>query len=549
MRLIETSSLQFEEFLDDDVPDYAILSHTWGKEEVSFEAFTKPESLSLAGYKKIERCCSLAISDGWDYVWIDTCCIDKKSSAELSEAINSMYNWYKNASVCYAYLADVTIEKLSFHNEDGKAEEFRKSRWFTRGWTLQELLAPASLTFYNSDWNKYGTRASLEAEISHITKISRSHLKQPTKASIAQKMSWVSRRQTSRREDIAYCLLGLFDINMPLLYGEGEKAFMRLQYEIIKVSNDESIFAWTNENLWSSGMLARSPACFLNSGDVVPIPSRRPPYTMTNSGLDIQLNLSVFELKSRYAYCSANDQMDLVTPLTCARLSEKGSSLVVRLRSTVGQNGANVAMRTHLHRLEALARGQLKGGSLKRFLVQDVINQKSVCCTDVVQKVIGHASRERNNHRAPTFGFEGSATIGRDVILFESIRDTTRYHKIFTDTEPEFQAKPLFLKFHGRVVSRCESDHCAFAISWGFTSLNQVYIKLHYQIQAGHRKSGDMSSEVIILEGNICTLPHGGGRFVWVELAKDRDTEGDEDRWILHLDLTEAGGSSALELM
>lgn len=171
------------------------------------------------------------------------CCIDKTSSAELSEAINSMFSWYQNAAVCYAYLSDVP------KSTDVSAAEssFSKSRWFTRGWTLQELIAPCNLVFFSMDWHTLGTKIELSSRISSITGIERKFLsgKSLELASAAKIMSWAALRKTSRVEDIAYCLLGLFDINMPLIYGEGKKAFRRLQEEIMTSrSEDHSLFAW-----------------------------------------------------------------------------------------------------------------------------------------------------------------------------------------------------------------------------------------------------------------------------------------------------------------
>ena len=267
MRLLHTSTLKLHEFFGDQIPNYAILSHTWGSEEVQLQDLDKKESKSRAGYAKITRCCALALASGWQYVWMDTCCIDKSSSAELSEAINSMYEWYHNAQVCYAHLADV-----SFVPPLATGDEIQKSRWFTRGWTLQELLAPGTVIFYDRDWVEVGTKWSLRSEISGVTGIGYEDMANPKRASIAAKMSWASRRQTTRLEDSAYSLLGLFDLNMPLLYGEGiKKAFMRLQYELLQArDDDESLFAWEDLDLMHSGMLAQSPAAFQNSGDIVP---------------------------------------------------------------------------------------------------------------------------------------------------------------------------------------------------------------------------------------------------------------------------------------
>ena len=217
MRLLHTSSISLYEFYGDTTPPYAILSHTWGEEEVSFQELARPESKRLAGYQKIIRCCKLARWHGWKYVWIDTCCIDKTSSAELSEAINSMFRWYREARVCYAYLVDVAIVT----NDQSAMESFCGSRWFTRGWTLQELLAPEHMTFYDHDWTEIGTKQSLQSQILKATGINEEHINNHSNASAAQKMSWASRRKTTRVEDISYCLMGLFDVNMPLLYGEG----------------------------------------------------------------------------------------------------------------------------------------------------------------------------------------------------------------------------------------------------------------------------------------------------------------------------------------
>lgn len=261
MRLLNTSKLRLYEFYDAKIPQYAILSHTWGDEEVSLQMLDKSESKKLDGYTKIKRCCDLALSQGWKYVWIDTCCIDKTSSADLSEAINSMYRWYENAQVCYVYMADV-----SANNEH---LPFRGSRWFSRGWTLQELLAPWTVVFYDTDWNDIGTKWGLIDDISRVTGIREDQMVDHKRANIAAKMSWASLRRTTRLEDTAYSLMGLFDINMPLLYGEGSKAFMRLQHEILLThEGDESIFAWTDAKSHHCGLLAWSPAAFALSGNI-----------------------------------------------------------------------------------------------------------------------------------------------------------------------------------------------------------------------------------------------------------------------------------------
>ena len=293
MHLLNTSTRKTQEFLPGRIPPYVILSHRWEDEEVLYKDLTEPnqDPSKLKGWTKLNSFCSLVKQDGWEWVWMDTCCIDKSSSTELSEAINSMYQWYGQAGFCIAYLADISTVK----DETGiKRKRFWKSEWFKRGWTLQELLASHKVVFCGRSWNAIGTKTGLEAYVSRATHISIHHLSKPSEASVAAKMSWASDRQTSRPEDIAYSLLGLFDVNMPLLYGEGEhKAFQRLQYEILRLRRDESIFAWSwpvekteilpasilpssisaldYANAPAPGLLAPSPKYFSESGDIIPI--------------------------------------------------------------------------------------------------------------------------------------------------------------------------------------------------------------------------------------------------------------------------------------
>jgi hypothetical protein len=265
-------------FLRKDVPAYAILSHTWGSEEISFEDITgkRFKRLRKEGWFKIKKCCAQAIEDGLNWVWIDTCCIDKSSSAELSEAINSMYRWYANASVCYVYLKDVVSRGPLVEDK-----ELAVSRWFKRGWTLQELLAPDTIVFYNCHWVDIGTKKSLHLQISTITGIDTDLLqgyKSPQDFTVAHRMSWASERKTSRDEDIAYCLLGIFDVHMPLIYGEGSRAFVRLQEEILKINEDYTLFLWVphpdqKENV---GALATSPVYFPHQGILIKNEDRCP---------------------------------------------------------------------------------------------------------------------------------------------------------------------------------------------------------------------------------------------------------------------------------
>ncbi|KAK4183893.1 heterokaryon incompatibility protein-domain-containing protein [Podospora australis] len=289
MRLLKTDTLEVVEFVG-RVPPYVILSHRWGPDEVTFQDLSQLSRTALQkkkGYAKISGCCARAIEDGYRYAWVDTCCIDKTSSAELSEAINSMYRWYQEAHICYAYMDDVTLDaqqnlppsdtssaasghsipkrevgrpntpsmtgKPLFHSipsilrdYDKLPRTFENSRWFTRGWTLQELIAPPLVEFYAHDWQEIGTKYSLRNVIAKVTGIDIRVLEgaDPTTCHVAERMSWAANRQTTRVEDAAYCLLGIFKVHMPLIYGEGHRAFYRLQKEIMKTTEDYTMLAW-----------------------------------------------------------------------------------------------------------------------------------------------------------------------------------------------------------------------------------------------------------------------------------------------------------------
>ncbi|RGP67940.1 heterokaryon incompatibility [Fusarium sporotrichioides] len=211
MWLLDAESGQLIFFANEDqIPPYAILSHTWSQDEVSFQDImsihTGTDLETKNGWLKIWNACRFTMYFGLRYVWIDTCCIDKSSSAELQEAINSMFRCLERSS-------------------------FRRSRWFKRGWTLQELLAPIEVVFYDKDWKGISTRGSIGDLIGVITGIRPGYLSNDYRqhegirdklstASVAERMSWMNKRETTRPEDVAYCLLGIFDINMPMLYGE-----------------------------------------------------------------------------------------------------------------------------------------------------------------------------------------------------------------------------------------------------------------------------------------------------------------------------------------
>ena len=237
---------------------YAILSHWWQEgKEVGYEEMVglaemdqmkREEIHELTGYQKILQSCKQAKKDGYKWLWVDTCCIDKRSSAELSEAINSMYRWYENSMVCYVYLHDVNgssfptePDTTRYPTSDGWLE------WFSRGWTLQEMIAPSNVWFFNKDWKPIDNKKVLEHTLACITQVPECILTDGLSSNcpcVAQIISWATDRTTSRDEDRAYSLLGLLNMNMPMLYGEGKKVFCHLQEEIMHTSNDKSIFVW-----------------------------------------------------------------------------------------------------------------------------------------------------------------------------------------------------------------------------------------------------------------------------------------------------------------
>jgi len=301
MRLINTETLKLEQFLETPQP-YATLSHTWGADEVTFEDFMNTSLRERkAGYKKVALTCAQARKEGLKYAWVDTCCIDKSNHSELVEAITSMFRWYQKSAICYAYLTDVPEDD----NLKAKGSKFSKSRWFTRGWTLQELIAPTKVVFYGAKWGHLGDKISLGAQLFEITKIQPGILRggKLSDISVAERMSWASRRQTTREEDLAYCLMGVFDVNMPMMYGEGPKAFVRLQEYIMQDSDDHSLFAWraSAQSAKQSpyrGLLADSPAEFAGCAGIQPfrnIVIGHAIQNITNRGFPLTTNYEVLE--------------------------------------------------------------------------------------------------------------------------------------------------------------------------------------------------------------------------------------------------------------
>ena len=278
------------EFCDDEATEYAILSHRWiDPTEVNYEEVVdlakmnteeRDEIRQRRGYKKILDTCEQAKRDEYEWVWVDTCCIDKRSSAELSEAINSMYRWYANSGICYAYLHDVDGPSFPTEEDDEAHPESNGwPEWFSRGWTLQEMVAPSNVQFFNMNWTYIGDKGILAPTLTHITGVPERILKEGlagNRPCVAQIMSWAAKRRTTRVEDRAYSLMGLLDVNMTMLYGEGKKAFRRLQLEIIHTSNDQSIFAWDfpDNDVRASSILADDPSFFRNCSRVELISDR-----------------------------------------------------------------------------------------------------------------------------------------------------------------------------------------------------------------------------------------------------------------------------------
>ena len=253
MWVLSTSRAELHDFPSpEDVPEgYAILYHVWDEKEQSFQITEWLREICAKtganprdhSYPKIRNACVLAESHGYKWLWVDTSCIDKSSSADLSEAINSMYRYYSLAKMCYAYLRDVPPD--TYLSQRGSA--FYRSKWHTRGWTLQELIAPTFVLFLADNWTNLGTKAELADLLETITHVPAGLLRLQTRLadySLAQRMSWAAARETTRQEDRAYSLLGIFGINMSTLYGEGKQAFYRLQEEIMKRFVDTTLFAW-----------------------------------------------------------------------------------------------------------------------------------------------------------------------------------------------------------------------------------------------------------------------------------------------------------------
>ena len=350
MRLIDCrgDSLQMQEFIDRPSFPFAILSHTWGNEEVNFQAFNNVATRTAAkGWTKIEQTCREAKRCGFDYVWIDSCCIDKTNNAELSESINSMFQWYSEAELCLVYLDDFDAN-VTASDRDAM---LRQTRCFSRGWTLQEIVAARAANFYDGAWNQFGTRSSLRDELTSITKID-ANIFFPSQnpytvgirdlldaIPVGRRMAWAVSRKTTRPEDMAYCLIGLFGVSMPMLYGEGgEQAFIRLQEEIIRDKNDLSLFAWrARDSSTHRGILAHSPDEFagLSSLEFEQDIKFNPDFSMSNKGLRINTFLRPLDAESR----------TVVMPLHCYDEGAKGEKMPPQFGVYLQHEGARVYVR------------------------------------------------------------------------------------------------------------------------------------------------------------------------------------------------------------
>jgi hypothetical protein len=244
MRLINTANYELRQFNENDLPSYAILSHRWGHGEVNYQEWKDAQKsqvrIDSPGYRKIAKFCAIAKNDGKAWVWVDTCCINKSNSSELDAAIRSMFRWYQNAHTCYVYLDDI---------QGSKARNITTSRWWTRGWTLQELIAPKRVAFYNAQWGRFGSKQDFSREISKRTNIPEAVIEDTTSSLYkqcphAQRLSWAAGRETTMTEDRAYSLQGICQVDMQTRYGEGNEAFMRLQMEIMGNFAGESLLAW-----------------------------------------------------------------------------------------------------------------------------------------------------------------------------------------------------------------------------------------------------------------------------------------------------------------
>jgi hypothetical protein len=355
-------------------PPYAILSHRWEAEEITYDIIKtiKPSALHNPSFPaiptnlrpsaaKIRGACTIAQRQGFKYIWIDTCCIDKTKSEELRYALNMMFKWYRDASICYTYLNDVVFSapNENMFLSDRQDRRGQPSEWFERGWTLQELLAPREMQFFDKRWRPMGTRNKLAILVGRIAGIDPDYLsgkRDLSKASCATKMSWMAGRITRDVEDIAYSLIGIFDVFLTPIYGEGAKAFFRLQEAIMTEYGrfDESLFAWETpqdsklrcykntakaRDFCSSkwGLLAPSPDCFRRSGDIFVVKElveQRQAGGFGRSHQGIFFTLPAREVNHRFG----GSRNEIIMPLNCWRGSHDVPEAIILRLSRIADN-------------------------------------------------------------------------------------------------------------------------------------------------------------------------------------------------------------------
>ncbi|ETN42570.1 uncharacterized protein HMPREF1541_01727 [Cyphellophora europaea CBS 101466] len=338
MRFINTTTLQFEEVADSELGKefqgnkYAILSHRWAAatDEVSYADIAEARNFyDKPGYAKLRGFCDLAASLGYRYGWDDTCCINKRDLNELSEAINSMYRWYQASDLCIVYLEDVGPDRKSMMD----------SAWFDRGWTLQELIGPERAGFYDCRWAHLGMKTDLLHELSTKTGVPEdvlSNTVSPASCSVAQRMSWAAKRTTTRIEDRAYSLLGIFGVNMGQIYGEREKAFRRLQQAIVLQGKDESIFAWSMSNEQrTAGLYAPSPESFAGCGDTISTRGSKG-FSENNGEVSISLKTFPHSMETYYALlnCTRKPCPDSKVAIVVSRTSTETEDEYIRINGS-----------------------------------------------------------------------------------------------------------------------------------------------------------------------------------------------------------------------
>ena len=519
MRLIDVEKKRLEEFIGGNIPPYAILSHTWGanEDEILYEDIEQG-NINKSGPQlfKFEECCKQTLRDGLKYAWIDTCCIPRSDFTELGEAINSMFRWYKNTAVCYAYLADVP-PGVDCSNPNSK---FFTSRWFTRGWTLQELLAPKEVRFYDAAWNFLGTKADMSIAIETITGIPRPVLQgwaSLDTQSVAQRMSWASKRVTKRPEDIAYCLLGLFGVYLNMIYGEGaEEAFSRLQQKIMTEVRDDSILAWGLnvrepvpkglKPVLSAGALARSPSDFVNCRR---IRSRQryigPMHSLEISGGCLSVNLQLHKEKNGDLYgvlnCGPDDTDDDVVVIPLHAVSSESSEYIrpkyhpVHIRNKKSLEGSPKLI--YIQKDQASGNGQL-ANRRHWFYVEESI-ETNLELIDVQPR-----SRWQKNHGMIVTANESGSDVGE--------RSLTRFRAKVSGCSDVVVILDFMLS-NAQPSARCHVMTCSTD-----TDLNDLGSKLQYMRRQAWGKQSASNGRFYV-KATVAEMSVAGQRMFVLRLA------------------------------